>query len=223
MPRNSNGIYSLPSAPFVPGTVISSSAVNSDFSDIANALTGSIAANGTTAITGQLRSSIIAAPAYTSSLDITTGFGVSASGTAAIYVGNTTVATFTSAAATIGLPLTVNGNTIINGTLTASSISFGGTGAIQIPSGTTPQRPASPVQGDIRYNSTNSNFEGYDCTEWDPMSQLNSSYEFSASVATGVLTINFLNTLTGAAPTVVDPVVVKIQNGQGALSPFIIK
>lgn len=54
MPRNNVGVYTLPQAPFVPGTVISSAAVNSDFSDIATALTGSIAANGSTPITNQL-------------------------------------------------------------------------------------------------------------------------------------------------------------------------
>jgi hypothetical protein len=54
MARNGAGTYSLPQAPFVSGTVISSTAVNSDLSDIANALTGSVAANGETPITANL-------------------------------------------------------------------------------------------------------------------------------------------------------------------------
>ncbi len=54
MARNGSGTYSLPEAPFVSGTVISSTAVNSDLSDIGNALTGSIAANGETPITANL-------------------------------------------------------------------------------------------------------------------------------------------------------------------------
>ena len=40
------------------------------------------------------------------------------------------------------------------------------TGAIQIPVGTTAQRPASPSQGMIRYNTTTSHFEGYDGSAW---------------------------------------------------------
>lgn len=54
MARNGSGTYSLPQAPFVSGTVISSTAVNSDFSDIATALTQSIASDGQTPITANL-------------------------------------------------------------------------------------------------------------------------------------------------------------------------
>lgn len=55
MSRNGSGTYSLPEPPFVPNTPISSSAVNSDLSDIAAALTGSVAADGQTPITGQIK------------------------------------------------------------------------------------------------------------------------------------------------------------------------
>jgi hypothetical protein len=54
MARNGVGVYSLPQAPFVAGTVISSTAVNSDFSDIANALTQSLAKDGQTVPTANL-------------------------------------------------------------------------------------------------------------------------------------------------------------------------
>lgn len=43
-----------------------------------------------------------------------------------------------------------------------------GTGAVQIPSGTTAQRPGSPVAGDIRYNTDLANYEGY-TTAWSPI------------------------------------------------------
>src|SRR5882672_11820248 len=76
IPRNSSGVYSLPQAAFVPNTVISSSAVNSDLSDLGNEITNSIAANGTTAITGQLKASSgnVGAPSYGFSSDTNTGF-----------------------------------------------------------------------------------------------------------------------------------------------------
>lgn len=55
MPRNGSGTYILPESAFVAGTVISSAAVNDDFSDIAIALTGSLARNGEGGMTGQFK------------------------------------------------------------------------------------------------------------------------------------------------------------------------
>jgi hypothetical protein len=52
MSRDGSGNYSLPQAPFVPNTVISSTAVNSNFSDIATALTQSFSRDGQTQATG---------------------------------------------------------------------------------------------------------------------------------------------------------------------------
>lgn len=76
MPRNGSGNYSLPESPFVPNTTISSAAVNSDFSDIATALTGSIAADGQTTITGALRhaSGISLLPGQAFAAEPSTGF-----------------------------------------------------------------------------------------------------------------------------------------------------
>jgi len=54
MPRNGSGTYSLPESPFIDGTTISAAPVNNDFSDIATALTGSVAADGQTPMTGKL-------------------------------------------------------------------------------------------------------------------------------------------------------------------------
>lgn len=40
------------------------------------------------------------------------------------------------------------------------------TGAVQLPSGTTAQRPASPSNGQIRYNTTDNKVEYYDGVAW---------------------------------------------------------
>ena len=48
---------------------------------------------------------------------------------------------------------------------TSGNISMTGTGAITVPDGTTAQRP-TPATGMIRYNTTESTFEGYDGAEW---------------------------------------------------------
>jgi microcystin-dependent protein len=75
LPRNGSGNYSLPQPAFVPNTTISSASVNSDYSDIATALTASIAVDGQTTITGQLKfpNGSSSAPAITFGSDLTTG------------------------------------------------------------------------------------------------------------------------------------------------------
>lgn len=40
------------------------------------------------------------------------------------------------------------------------------TGFLVVPSGTTAQRPATPVVGDFRYNTTLTYYEVWDGTEW---------------------------------------------------------
>jgi hypothetical protein len=43
---------------------------------------------------------------------------------------------------------------------------FTGTGFMLIPKGTTAQRPVSPVNGEMRYNTDTNQFEGYQGGEW---------------------------------------------------------
>ena len=58
MSRNGSGTYNLPSGnPVITGTTISSTWANTTLTDIANALTGSVAADGQTAMTGALQMS----------------------------------------------------------------------------------------------------------------------------------------------------------------------
>ena len=47
-----------------------------------------------------------------------------------------------------------------------SEVDFTGTGAIKLNVGTTAQRPASPVDGDIRYNTSTLKYEGYSNGAW---------------------------------------------------------
>jgi hypothetical protein len=55
MSRNGSGVYSLPAGnPVVTGTAISSTWANNTLSDIASAITGSLAADGQTSLTGNL-------------------------------------------------------------------------------------------------------------------------------------------------------------------------
>lgn len=89
MPRNGSGTYTLPESPFVPSTVISSAAVNDDFSDIAAALTGSVAADGQTPLTGNLQAAngSSSAPGWTFRNDNTAGVYLNAVGSVGIGAG----------------------------------------------------------------------------------------------------------------------------------------
>jgi len=48
----------------------------------------------------------------------------------------------------------------------SGTVTFSGTGAVQLTSGTTAEQPVSPTAGMIRYNTTTNNFEGYNGTAW---------------------------------------------------------
>ena len=131
MSRNGSGVYSLPAGnPVVTQTTISSTWANTTLSDIATALTGSLAADGQTPATGNLdmnSQKIVNLAAGT-----TTGDGVNYTQFAAAFVNPT----------------------------------FTGTEYMLIPKGTTAQRPAVPVDGEMRYNTTTAQFEGYQGGAW---------------------------------------------------------
>src|SRR5215470_10900445 len=76
MPRNASGTYTLPIGAFSPLALIKSSDHNSNNSDIATALTQSLATTGVSTMTGPIKaaSGTVAAPAYTFGTDTTTGF-----------------------------------------------------------------------------------------------------------------------------------------------------
>jgi hypothetical protein len=143
MSRNGSGVYSLPAGnPVVTGTSISSTWSNTTLSDIATALTGSVASDGQTPMTGNL----------------------DMNSQKVVLLANGTVSTD---AINLGQLTAALTNTTVTGNLTVTGNgSFGGTGFLLIPKGTTAERPVSPVNGEIRYNTTTSQFEGYQGGAW---------------------------------------------------------
>jgi microcystin-dependent protein len=103
MPRNGSGVYSLPQAPFVSGTVISSAAVNSDLSDIASALTGSLPRDGQAGMIGALLaangSSIAPSIAFTN--DPSSGFYSPATGEIGVVIEGTQIGIFSSTGSSV--------------------------------------------------------------------------------------------------------------------------
>jgi microcystin-dependent protein len=121
MPRNSSGTYSIPIAAFVPGGLIKSSDDNTNFSDIALALTQSLATTGVSTMTGPINASagLVTAPGYTFSGAPKTGFflaGANQIGWAANGVQGATLNSDTSTTwaggATFGGPVSATQGTI---------------------------------------------------------------------------------------------------------------
>jgi hypothetical protein len=97
--------------------------------------------------------------------------GVSNPGTAAFTtLSSNGVVSFTNNTASTGLgvgALIVSGGASVAGTIHVSGNGiFLGTGAIKVPGGSTGQRPATPLQGMIRFNTTDGEWEGYDGVQW---------------------------------------------------------
>jgi len=151
MSRNGSGVYSLPpSNPVVTGTTISSSWANNTMNDIAAALTDSVAADGQTPMTGNLD---------LNTHKIVNLVAGSVAGDAVEYTQATSAVAITGG--------TIAGVTGSFTSLAASgAVSFTGTGVMLIPKGTTAQRPLSPANGEMRYNTDTGQFEGYQGGAW---------------------------------------------------------
>ncbi len=118
---------------------------------------------------------------------------------------------------TLGPITTTNfGLAPLSGATFTGDVILNTTTALQLPAGTTGERPGSPTNGDIRYNSTTSSFEGYAGGAWGSIGggasgggsdsvfyenslTVTTSYTISANSgahAVGPLTINSGQTVT---------------------------
>ena len=183
MSRNGSGTYSLPAGnPVVTGTVITSTWANNTLTDIASALTGSVASDGQTPMSGDLdmnTNKIV-------NLDPATVAGnaveytqfeqatVSAVNITGGSINGTTIGETTRSSGKF-TTLAANGATSLTSTLAvtgyatfSSNGEFNGTGALKLPVGTTGQQP-TPTTGMVRYNSTIGQFEGYYASSWSSL------------------------------------------------------
>ena len=144
MSRNGSGTYSLPAGnPVVTGTTISSTWANNTMTDISSALTGSVAADGQTPMTGSLN--------------------MNTNKVTGLVAGN--VAGEAVEFAQFDTP-TFNGNvTALADMNVAGYANFSGTSALKVPVGTQAQRPTG-ANGKIRYNTDTNAFEGYGNGVW---------------------------------------------------------
>jgi len=97
--------------------------------------------------------------------------GGSNPGTAAFTtLASSGTVSFTNVTASTGVgtgALVVAGGASVGGTLfVVGNGIFTGTGAVKLPTGTTGARPVIPLQGMIRFNTTDGEWEGYDGAQW---------------------------------------------------------
>lgn len=111
MPRNTGGVYSLPNPPFVSGTVISSTVMNQQLSDLASAMTESLSRSGNgdmqVPLTGPDGSAAL--PTYAWGSDPGSGFWLPSIGMVRLTSSAATLQQWTTTGVTINPPLTVTG------------------------------------------------------------------------------------------------------------------
>ena len=97
-----------------------------------------------------------------------------------------------------GTALNVTGTVAVTGALTATlNSTFSSTGALTISKGTTGERP-SPISGMLRFNTTTTEFEGYNGTAWASVG--GAALSNDTSTATNVFPL-FANATSGTAST----------------------
>jgi hypothetical protein len=180
MSRNGTGTYNLPAGnPVVTGTVISSTWANNTLTDIASALTGSVAADGQTPMTGDLDMNtnkvINLDPGTVAGNAVEYDQFVNATTTNVAITGGTINGTSigeTTRSSGKFTTLQANGATTLTSTLGVTGYAtfgdngeFNGTGALKVPTGTTGQQP-TPATGMLRFNTSLTKFEGYNGSAW---------------------------------------------------------
>lgn len=127
-------------------------------------LDGAVGVSGTATFGGVVGVSGAAAFGSTSNFTGVATFasGVGVSGTAQ-FGSSATVA----GAATFQSSASISGSATVAGTATfGGAVIVNTSGALTLPEGTTAERPAVPASGDIRFNTTTSQFEGYNGSLW---------------------------------------------------------
>jgi hypothetical protein len=139
MPRNGSGNYTLPAGnPVVSNTLITSSWANNTLNDIAAEITNSLARNGAGGMTAPLRltDGTVSAPSLSFNSETTTGLYRIAAGQIGLSTLGVLRFDISAAGATFAVPVTVNGNLTVSGTISGSGASLTNINASNITSGT---------------------------------------------------------------------------------------
>jgi hypothetical protein len=176
MSRNGSGTYSLPIGnPVVTGTTISSTWANNTLTDIANALTGSLAADGQTTASGNLNMG--------TNRIINLDDPQNAQDAATKYYVDELIGTLGTMAYQDADDVAITGGNVDSVSIDLRSM----TDELYLPVGPTILRTASPVQGLIRFNTDGGGFyEGYTGSTWQKFVTVNQgSYTMQYLVVAG--------------------------------------
>ena len=103
-------------------------------------------------------------------------------------------------------------------TTPATGLAFTGTGSLTMPNGTTAQRPGTPAEGMIRYNSTTDTFEGYADGAWGAIgggaSAAGAIYENVTTISTSYTLTAGTNGMSVGPMTLASGVTVTVPSGQ---------
>jgi hypothetical protein len=155
MPRNGSGTYSLPVGnPVVTGTTISSTWANNTLTDISNALTGSLSADGQTTASGNLNMG--------TNRIVNAGDPQNAQDVATKYYVDELIAALGTMAYQDADAVDITGGDVVNITLDLHQM----TNEVYLPVGPTSLRTASPIQGIMRFNTDGPFYEGYVNGAW---------------------------------------------------------
>ena len=127
-----------------------------------------------------------------------------------------------SAWVTVGTLASTNlGLASLAGATFTGDVILGTTTALELPDGTTAQRPGTPVNGMIRYNTTLNQFEGYKASAWGAIgggatggSSDDVFYENGQTVTTNYTLTTGKNAMTAGPVTINSGVSVVIPSGQ---------
>jgi hypothetical protein len=176
MPRNGSGTYSLPVGnPVVTGTTISSTWANNTLTDISNALTGSLSADGQTTASGNLNMG--------TNRIINLADPQNAQDGATKYYVDQLIAALGTMAYQDADAVDITGGDIVNVNLDLRDM----TNEIYLPVGPTYLRTASPINGLMRFNTDGGGFyEGYINGNWQKFTTVNQgSYTISYLLVAG--------------------------------------
>jgi hypothetical protein len=127
-----------------------------------------------------------------------------------------------SAWVTVGTLASTNlGLASLAGATFTGDVILGTTTALELPDGTTAQRPGTPVNGMIRYNTTLNQFEGYKASAWGAIgggatggSSDDVFYENGQTVTTNYTLSTGKNAMTAGPITINSGVTVTVPSGQ---------
>ena len=92
-----------------------------------------------------------------------TNLGLASVASSGVYTDLTSLPTLGTAAATASTDYATAAQGVLAGTAVQASST---TGSAEVPTGTTAQRDGTPAAGYLRFNSTDTSFEGYDGSAW---------------------------------------------------------